>query len=382
MPDNDDKKSARRPAEPKEESRRDDDLAVPEASGAGESLAGDARDVVRAGSQATAMGFQAMGATMVARAATDPVKATDSDITDELERGGPAFGSFVKSVGLAVAAAQSELDKTLVATAEALSKTKIDVIAVFEQQLNDETGEMKQGNVITQQLPLINYLMPTAYQWTRVYLQADMRVSEFNGANGFNIQGGSTSFGASARASYGLFGGLSVSGGTSFNTNRFDQSATSSYSQDNAAGSMHMEATLEPRGDVALPQPFIVQKGPQLKLAVGNSEPITTTTPPPASGGTATTTVTGRRVVMTAELRKTDGSVNNGKNLSVTVDRPGINFVTRQPGQTAANSATDANGQLEIEIRREGAAYDPATPLPIVVRVRFGLVSESVGLTL
>ncbi len=50
-----------------------------------------------------------------------PVQAASADVTDEVEKLGPAFGSFVKSVGLAVAEAQTALDKTLVDTAKALS---------------------------------------------------------------------------------------------------------------------------------------------------------------------------------------------------------------------------------------------------------------------
>ncbi|MCA9903347.1 MAG: hypothetical protein KC547_05780, partial [Anaerolineae bacterium] len=174
--------------------------------------------------------------------------ATDSDVTDEMTAGGPAFGAFVKSVGLAVAEAQKELDKSLVATAKELSDTQIDVIAIFEQVINDE-GEMTQGNVIKQKLPLINYLMPTAYQWSRVYLEADMTVSEFNSANGFNIKKTKLGIDASAGFEFGL-GGIGVSGS---NTNSFDYSNTNTStatSVDKAAGSMHMEATLEPRSDI------------------------------------------------------------------------------------------------------------------------------------
>ena len=123
--------------------------------------------------------------------------AAESDITGELSGGGVAFGEFTKSVGLAVAAAQAALDKTLVTTAKALSETEINTVAVFEQHINDDDGKMDKGEVHIQKLPLTNYLMPTAYQWSRVYLEADMNVQEFNSRSGFNIQ--QKSFSANAR---------------------------------------------------------------------------------------------------------------------------------------------------------------------------------------
>lgn len=295
--------------------------------------------------------------------------ATDSDITDEMTAGGPAFGAFVKSVGLAVAEAQKELDKSLVATAKELSDTQIDVIAIFEQVINDE-GEMTQGNVIKQKLPLINYLMPTAYQWSRVYLEADMTVSEFNSANGFNIKKTKVGIDASAGFEFGL-GGIGVSGS---NTNSFDYSnvnTSTATSVDKAAGSMHMEATLEPRSDIQLPRPFVLQKGPKLQLGVVASEDLTETD----SGGAATPI--GRKVTVEATLMKTDGAVHSGKTLQVSVDRNDLTFV-------ASSLVTDAAGKVRVDIeRRVGAAWDPATPrAAAVVRISFGLVTSTLGISI
>src|SRR5262249_9811381 len=106
---------------------------------------------------------------------------------------------------LAVAEAQTALDKTLVDTAKALSETEINVIAVYEQEITDD-GVMGKGNPITQKLPLVNYLMPTAYQWSRVYLEADMNVSQFNSVTGFHIQSSSFDLNANASASFGAKG--------------------------------------------------------------------------------------------------------------------------------------------------------------------------------
>jgi hypothetical protein len=297
-------------------------------------------------------------------------QATEADITNELEKGGPAFGSFVKAVGLAVAEAQQKLDENLVTTAKALSDNQIDVVAVFEQQIKDDTGEMDKGNIILQKLPLINYLMPTAYKWSRVYLEMDMKVREFNTSNGFNIQGKSMGIGVRASGGYSTFGGGNINSSASFNYNTSQYSGETSTSADEAAGSMHMEATLEPRTDIELPRPFILQKGPRLKLLVGTREDLDKDGNPT----TDPTKIVGRQVTLTAELKKTDGSANDAKTLEVSVEPAGLSYT--------GSGTTNSQGKLEIKIARTGAMFDKQTPLSATVRVRFGLISDAVVVNL
>lgn len=297
------------------------------------------------------------------------VAASEADITDEINKGGPAFGAFVKSVGLAVADAQAKLDETLVTTAERLSKQQIDVIAVFEQELNDD-GTMDKGTPHMQKLPLINYVMPTAYQWTRVFLQADMKVSEFNGSNGFNIKGSSTSVAVGARASYSVFGGFSGSVNANVRTSQFSAEGETSFARDDAAGSLHLEATLEPRADIRAPQPFIVQKGPKLKVTTGSKSDIVSTATPPVT--------TGRKMSITVELTAKAGGPLANKSVDFRLADSTLNFDT-----LPSNGQTDANGKLEIIIKREGAAFDPAKPpQQSIVRVWYGLLNEQVPIAI
>lgn len=293
--------------------------------------------------------------------------AAESDITNELSGGGVAFGEFTKSVGLAVAAAQAALDKTLVDTAKALSETEINTVAVFEQQIKDDDGTMDKGVVHIQKLPLTNYLMPTAYQWSRVYLEADMNVQEFNSRSGFNIQQKSFSAGASVSGGYGL-GGFGVRGSAGFNYGSSSTGVDASYGQDVAAGKLHMEATLEPRSDVELPRPFVLQKGPRMQLQVGARTPI-------YQDNDATKPVVGQKVKLTAVLQKTDGSpMEADKPLSLNVSEPTLNYTS--------SGKTSANGTMDIELTRSGANYDPTSPVRAMVRVSFGLVTQSVGVVL
>jgi hypothetical protein len=292
--------------------------------------------------------------------------AGSSDVTDELTGGGVAFGEFVKSVGLAVAAAQEELDKTLRETAKALSETQIDVIAVFEQVTNDDDGSMAEGIVHNQKLPLINYIMPTAYHWSRVYLESDMKVQEFNSRNGFDIQQKSFNAGASVSGTFGPLGGkVTAAGG--FSVGSSSTNLDVSNSTDTAAGSLHMEATLEPRTDIQLPQPFILQKGPTIDLQVGAKVELKADTNDPNK-------VTGYQVAMTAVLRKTDGSPNGTKSLATVISDPTLIYTS--------DGKTDANGEMKITVTRR--VLDPATDVPIqaLVRVTFGLVTQTAGIAL
>lgn len=294
-------------------------------------------------------------------------KATDAEITDELEKGGPAFGSFVKSVGLAVAESQAALDANLRETAKMLSEQSIKVVAIYEQQLKDDDGTMDKGNPIIQELPLINYLMPTAYQWSRVHLEAEMKVSEFNTANGFNIKSSSNTFGASVGGGYGLMqGGWNASGRLSYGHSSSQVAGEVSSSVDSAAGTLHMEATLEPRADIRLPQPFVIQKGPRLKVTVNSVDPIMSSAEPPAE--------IGRKAVYDVVLTKSNGEAHTGKTVDVRCDQPLLDV--------SVSGNTDSNGKATVTVRRQGGAWQPGTSMQAMLRVSFGLVTETVALQL
>jgi hypothetical protein len=351
MTDTQETKQTRRRTEEKEASPPEDrDLGAEEA-----------REILVSSREMAAEGQRSLtrGVTTAA-AAAEPAPA---DVTDELAKGGPAFGAFVKAVGLAIADAQKQLDQTLVDTAKALSETQIDVIAVFEQEINND-GEMVAGQPHVQKLPLVNYLMPTAYHWSRVFLEADMKVREFNVANGFNIQGKSSSFNVGASANFSQTGSLGASANVNFGTSSYQAAGGSSVSTDEAAGNLHIEATLEPRSDVLLPQPFIIQKGPRLKVSAGSRVDNTD-----SSGK-----LTSREITLTVELRDKANNVLAGKLLEFRISQPLLSY-----SATPADGKTDANGQLQIKITRTGAALDPTKPPDAVtVNVWLGLINEQV----
>lgn len=314
------------------------------------------------------------GAAAVARSAAAPLTADaatirEANITDEAKEVGPMFGDFLKSVGLAVAETQEKLDETFRKTAEALSKQEINVIAVFEQNIDDD-GKMTKGEMHKTPLPLINYVMPTIQEISRCEISADMKISEFSSGNGFQIQGKSTSFNAGASGSANMFGG-SVSAYANFGHSQSETSGGSNYAQDSAAGAMHLEATIQPRETVSLPKPFITQKGPSLKLTLGNVTALET------NAGTAEKPVmkrTGTEAEITAELTAINGSPSNNKTLEVSVNQPTV-------GLTTPDGTKTKDGKITIKLKRENPTED-WKPVETTLRVWLGLVSQSLVLAL
>lgn len=290
--------------------------------------------------------------------------APETDVSDEMQRGGPAFGSFVGNVGTAIADAQKKLDETLVTTATALAEEEIEVIAVWEQTIN-ENGEMTEGHPIKQKLPLVTYIMPTAYQWKQVVLRADMYIAEFNVRNGFNIKG---SYKTETEGGMGGLSGLLGARASTSSSGEASLEQSASLSARAAAGWLHMEATLEPRPDIKPPQPFIVQKGPRMKVTAGPREDI--------QDGEKTT---GRRVTLTVELRNVENNPMGDKLISIQVSDPLINYSTSPENGRTDTADGITKGTLKIELRREGAAYDTTKPPEaIVVKTWLGLITEQV----
>jgi hypothetical protein len=302
------------------------------------------------------------------------VVANESNVNDEAEGTAVAFGAFVKNIGMAVAAAQEELDKTLRETAKQLSETKIEVVHTFEQELDDEGQLTNNGSAKMQALPLINYLMPTAYQWSRVYLEADMKVQEFNSKSGFAIQSKSSSGGLRLGGGFGL-GGFSANGGLGFGSSSNQTSVQNGFAMDNAAGSMHMEATLEPRADIELPKPIILQKGPVMTVTITEVKNITQDQPP-VDGVSQPPKVVGKEANLKVTVKKSTGAANNGKLIEYSVDQPKINH------SAVGGLTTNAQGEVVLNLKREGSAWDASTPMPVQVIVWLGLVSKTITVSM
>jgi hypothetical protein len=297
--------------------------------------------------------------------------ANESSVADEAEGTAVAFGAFVKNIGMAVAAAQEELDKTLRETAKQLSETNIEVVHTFEQELDDEGHLTNNGSAKMQALPLITFVRPTTYQWSRVYLEADMKVQEFNSKSGFDIQSKSKSGGLNLGGAFGL-GGFSANGGFGFGSSNNQTSVQNGYSMDNAAGSMHMEATLEPRAEIDFSKPIILQKGPTMSVVTTELKDITAPGTPTAENPNPPDKVVGKEATIKVTVKKSTGAANNGKLIEYSVDQPKINH------SAVGGLTTSATGEVTLNLKREGAAYSSSTPMPVQVVVWLGLVSKTI----
>src|SRR5215210_64574 len=137
------------PARQQDKEKERESAAVDVDAGASEMMPPEAAEIVSRSQETAIEGLRAMDAGAPSMMVQQAVQAQESDIAGEMDNLGPSFGAFVKAVGLAVAESQQKLDQTLVATAKALSETQIDVIAVFEQEI-DDNGEMTAGRPVLQ----------------------------------------------------------------------------------------------------------------------------------------------------------------------------------------------------------------------------------------
>jgi hypothetical protein len=309
-----------------------------------------------------------LGTRVAAETTAAPVEAAEAKVDDDLARGGPAFGTFIKSVGLAVAETQRALDLTLVETTKALADATVKTVAVFEQELNDD-GTLKEGKAIVQEVPVLSFISPTSYAFTQVHLTADMDVSEFNTANGLNIKSSSFGAGLKAEAKYGLTG---FSGSANLDV-RYDSSENSeqrSASERRAAGKLHLEATMEPRRDIGMARPILIQRGPRLQLSSTRE-----TLDAAGNPTTDSTKIAGRRATITARLMKSDGSGGiTGQTLQVDCDHPALNYTIDGP--------TDGDGKSVITVDRVGAAFDAKTKVSATIRIGLNLIQETLQVTL
>jgi hypothetical protein len=308
-----------------------------------------------AGLQAAAAApLSAPTAVIAAAAAAPPV--AESAIEDELARGGPAFGSLVREVCLAIAASQAALDENLVKTAKALSETSIKVVSVFEQRLDDE-GEITEGKAILQDLPLVNFITPIGYQFSEATIVSDMQVSEFNSANGFNVQAKSQSFSAGLNAGFSRRSGFSISGSAAFANSSSEVAGSNTFGQDSAAGQVHVEVKLRPRPEFSVGKPTIVQAGaPVIRLLPG----------------AATDIATGRSLQIAVDVRKADGTPNGGKTIGVTAE-PASLIVTSTNNSLTTDATT---GKLTLVLERSG---DPTNTVKGTLTIFLGLVTKSIA---
>jgi len=289
---------------------------------------------------------------------TRSLTTNDANVSDELGRTGLALGDLIAKTGLAVAETQSKLTISSAETASALAKTLVDVIAV-EEKVYDDAGNLTEIKSHTRKLPLINFIDPAFYQWSKVRLQGQYFAREFATDTSYSASSTKISDGSGQSGLFAILGGGYNK--YSFKHNQVDSTTTST--DDYSAGNIRMNVLLEPRNDVTVPKPRQVIQGPRLALLQGEIEDI-------KQGNK----IVGRTMSLLLQYNKRNGTPIAGKTFSVETN--GV------PWSYTGADETDANGQVEIQLRRDFVGEEPDTsPVDVIVTARKGLVQNTITVT-
>jgi hypothetical protein len=282
--------------------------------------------------------------------------ALEADVSGELAQIAPSFGDILASIGRGVADSQTALDSGLVATATTLSQANITVVTDVVQELNDDGLPVPSATqLLTQNVSLINFVRPTAHQWSHVALRMDMTVGAVDSERGITVTSKSSSERA---ANAGLFFGFLGIGVSSFKSNSTFRKEESDFESNWAEGRVVMDALLQPRNVEGFDPPAEVTIGPQIFLALGSVQETLT------SG-----VVTARATDIVITVRKADGSVNPAVAIDFDPGPFDLSFATTD-GFTG--NTTNASGQCRVTLSRN-------IPSPLFQRRARGTVTATLG---
>lgn len=282
--------------------------------------------------------------------------ALEADVSGELAQLAPSFGDILASIGRGVADSQTALDRGLVSTANALSQNNITIVTDVIQELNDDGLPVPSATqLVTQSVSLINFVRPTAHQWSHVALRMDMTVGAVDNERGMTVNTRNRSFTA---VNAGLFLGILGIGVMSVKSNSTFRKEESDFESNWAEGRVMMDALLQPRTVEGFDPPAEVTIGPQIFMALGSVQET-------LSSGV----VTARSTTVVITVRKADGSVN--PSVAIDVDPGPFNLSFSTTGGFTGNT-TNAGGQCSITLTR-------SIPNPLFQRPVRGTVTVSLG---
>lgn len=284
------------------------------------------------------------------------VLANEADVSGELAELAPSFGDILASIGRGVADSQTALDRGLVDTATTLSQSTITVVTDVVQELNDDGLPVPSATqLVTENVSLINFVRPTAHQWSHVALRMDMTVGAVDNERGISVNSKTKS----ARATnVGLFFGFLGIGVSSFKERSTFRSEESDFESNWAEGRVLMDALLQPRNVEGFDPPAEVSIGPQIFMALGSVQETLN------SG-----VVTARATDIVITVRKANGAVNPSVMIDVDPGPFDLSFATAD-GFTG--NTTNAAGQCRITLSRN-------IPSPLFQRRVRGTVTATLG---
>lgn len=305
-----------------------------------------------------------------------------ADTTDEVAESGQAIADFIDALGQAVASGQGALDKNTGTMAQDLSATKVKVPALIQEVMDDTTGIPTNASITYSEVPMSTIVLPMAYQFSRVYFQADLKLSEIDKKNGVRLVKSSHALKASAKVDLGpqalLAGnlpGINAGGSAAIKGSNLAKDTTSSTDQSLAV--LHFEATMEPRKEVEVPAPLRSRVAPRIVVAVVDMKvvPMVATAPgPPAVAFTPEK----RTATINVKVFKASGADNDAAlaNLQFSLDAPELMV------KKAAAPAAGAPQVLTVERTQTAETQPLAPPRPVILRVTLGAITETVTLSL
>lgn len=258
------------------------------------------------------------------------------DAARRLGEGAPVFGQVLESVGLAIAESQKALDEGVITGIKKLNDTKIKVVTQVVQELTEDgLPDASKTQLVTNELSVLNFFVPTFHEWKNVELAMDLTIGEFDAEQGvkFHAQQESTSVGGGFSKSWG-FGGagwFGVSRAETEQTVNVDNLQDVSWS----SGQVRVSALLGPRRTGKFPTPANVEIAPQIYVTQGG-----------ISEQKTDDVVTSRAVDLMIEIRKRDGSTMQ-QGVPIVVESGGL-----LPDFGNTGSVTDAKGRVKVKLTR------------------------------
>lgn len=294
----------------------------------------------------------------------------DANVNDESEGAGVAFGELMKSVGLAVAETQMQLNLTAADMANLLSNTPVDVI-IAEEEVFDDQGIRVGATSYKSTLPLINFVDPVFYEWPNVRLQGVFVAEEFTAASATNITQVSATLGASAGGAGKKFAIRRKAPTIRVDVGASNTNITSQFASDRSYGRMRMNAMLTPRNDVVIPKPKVVTVGPRLEFF---QVAIETNSAAPER--------TAQLIVQYSKLDQVTNERVGIKDKTISMETGGVDFKFRKSDFTplTGDPKTDIEGKLYVELKRTFSTQvdaNAAPSMPVTVSARIGFVTAS-----
>ena len=174
-----------------------------------------------------------------------------ADVSGQLKAVAPTFGDVLKSIGIGVADSQAALDQGVISTVNELADTNITVVTDVIQHLDDDGLPVAADTeLVSTDLSVLNFFMPTVHEWKRVALSMDLSCGAFNESDGLSFNAKQSGGGVGGA---GLFWGfLGVNYEYGYDN---EQNGTRSHEQEASwsSGEVRIDAILGPRRPGSFP---------------------------------------------------------------------------------------------------------------------------------